>query len=172
MLYKIYCLKNENNEVMYIGYTSLSEARRMAEHRHSHPHRAAYTFHIMDVFDNKADALAAEREYIKAYNPPENIAPGQGYPDSLVQGREVSHARQSRKVICLDTGVVYASVNEAAALTGSNRNHVKDCCHRTRHQTNGLHFQFVEDNQREAKGAGPAHANTEVITETKESVTP
>lgn len=171
MLYKIYCLKNEDEEIMYIGYTSLSEARRMCEHRHSHPHRRAYTFHVLDVFDNKKDALEAERAYISAYNPPENIAPGQGYPASLAAGRIISHKNASLPVECIDTGIIYESISAAAEATGSNRNHVKDCCRKRRHMTNGLHFRFVED-LREAKGVEDAHADTEVITESKDSVTP
>lgn len=173
MIYKIYCLEDENGKVMYIGYTSLTEAKRMAEHRHSHPNRRSYRFHVIDVFDNKKEALAAERKYIKMYNPEENIAPGQGYPESLVEGRKKSNANRSLPVLCIDTGVVYPNISEAARQTGSNRNHVKDCCHNRRHQTNNLHFRFadcIQEKLREFERS--SYANTEVNTETKESVSP
>lgn len=143
MLYKIYCLKDQTGEIRYVGYTSLSEARRMAEHRYSHPERKTYTFHVLDVFDNKAEALAAEREYISQLCPPENIAPGQGYPESLIAGREVAHAKQSKKVYCPELDAIFPSMNAAAEATGANRNKVKECCHGRRNTTHGLHFQFA-----------------------------
>lgn len=144
MLYKIYCLQDQKNEIRYIGYTSLSEARRMAEHRHSHPERRDYTFHVLDVFDNKKDALEAERAYIRMLNPPENIAPGQGYPKSLELGREIAHARQSKSVYCPELDQHFPSVNAAAEATGANRNKVKDCCYGRRNTTHGFHFQFSD----------------------------
>ena len=143
MLYKIYCLKDQTGTIRYVGYTSLSEARRMAEHRHSHPERRTYTFHVLDVFDNKPDALAAEREYIKQLCPVENIAPGQGYPDSLVIGREIVHAKQSKAVYCPELEQTFVSVNEAARQTGANRNKVKECCQGGRNTTHGFHFQYA-----------------------------
>ena len=115
----------------------------MAEHRHSHPERRAYTFHVLDVFDNKPDALSAEREYIKLLCPPENIAPGQGYPDSLVTGREIAHAKQSKAVYCPELEQTFVSVNEAARQTGADRNKVKECCKGGRNTTHGLHFQYA-----------------------------
>lgn len=144
MIYKIYCLKNSDGEIRYVGYTTLSEARRMCEHRHSHPERRGYTFHVLDVFDDKKSALDAERQYIAMLNPPENIAPGQGFPDSLIEGRVVSHAKMSKRVYCSDLDQSFPSINDAARLTNSNRNHVKDCCFGKRKTTNGLHFRFAE----------------------------
>ena len=146
MLYKIYCLKDQDGEIRYVGYTSLSEARRMAEHRHSHPHRRSYSFHVLDVFESKAEALEAERAYIKALHPAENIAPGQGFPESLACGRAVSHAKMSKPVYCPDLDRRFTSVNAAAEEMSSNRNHVKDCCYGRRQTTNGLHFVFLDPN--------------------------
>lgn len=173
MLYKIYYLADETGSMRYIGYTSLSEARRMAEHRHSHPNRRGYTFHLLDVFDNKKDALEAERQYIAAFRPPENIAPGQGWPDSLEVGRQTVAAMRRRAVRCIDTGETYPSVSEAARLTGIDRQRIKDCCHHRRQSTQGMHFCFVEEIEERLKDdTGSSHANTEVITGTKKSVTP
>lgn len=144
MLYKIYCLKNQSGEIRYVGYTSLSEARRMAEHRYSHPERRDYTFSVLDVFESKKEALEAERDYIRSLNPPENIAPGQGFPESLEEGRKVSHKNASLRVFCPELNRFFDSMADAARETGSNRNHVKDCCRGRRHTTNGLHFQFAD----------------------------
>lgn len=143
MLYKIYCLKDQNGEIRYVGYTSLSEARRMAEHRHSHPERREYTFHVLDVFESKKDALEAEREYIRQLSPVGNIAPGQGYPASLVKGRETAHERQSKRVYCPELEEYFISVNEAARQTGADRNKIKDCCLGRRNTTHQLHFQYA-----------------------------
>lgn len=173
MLYKIYYLADGTGSMRYIGYTSLSEARRMAEHRFSHPHRRSYTFHLLDVFDNKKDALEAERQYIAAYRPPENIAPGQGWPESLEVGRQTIAKIRGRAVRCIDTGETYASVAEAERMTGIPRLRIKDCCHHRRQSTQGKHFCFVEEIEEKLKDdAGSSHADTEVITGSKEPVTP
>lgn len=169
MIYKIYCLKDQNGEIRYVGYTTLSAARRMCEHRHSHPERKGYTFHVIDVFDNKREALEAERFYINLLSPPENVAPGQGYPASLVEGRKVSHKRASKRVYCPELEQYFPSVNQAASDTGSNRNHVKDCCLGRRNTTNGYHFQYAGETVEERlNGVGTPHANTEVNAGTKE----
>lgn len=144
MLYKIYCLKDQNNEIRYVGYTSLSKARRMAEHRYSHPERRDYTFHVLDVFDNKQEALEAEREYIKMLMPPENIAPGQGYPESLKAGRITSGAHKAKRVYCPELDKYFSSVADAARETGANRSKVKDCCVGRRNTTHELHFQYAD----------------------------
>lgn len=144
MLYKIYCLKDQSNEIRYVGYTSLSEARRMCEHRHSHPERRGYTFHVLDVFSSKKEALEAEREYIKQLCPPENIAPGQGYPASLIEGRKASQEKQRKRVYCLELDQFFDSVSEAARQTGANRSKIKDCCLRRRNTTHELHFQYAD----------------------------
>ena len=91
----------------------------------------------------KPDALAAEREYIKQLCPVENIAPGQGYPDSLAIGREIAHAKQSKAVYCPELEQTFVSVNEAARQTGANRNKVKECCQGGRNTTHGFHFQYA-----------------------------
>lgn len=172
MLYKIYCLTDESGCIRYIGYTSLSEARRMAEHRHSHPERRNYKFNVLDVFDNKHDALAAEREYIAAYQPPENIAPGQGYPDSLVAGRATVAAMRGRRVYCEENECTYDSIADAARQLGVARIRVKDCCHRRRKSTAGLHFRFVDSLEETLKDAPASHADTEVTIESNGSVAP
>lgn len=169
MLFKIYCLKNQQDEIRYVGYTSLSEARRMAEHRYSHPERRDYTFHVLDVFDTKREALEAERMYIQMLNPPENVASGQGFPGSLVEGRDTAHKRQSKRVYCFETDKYYPSMADAARELGVNRDKIKLCCQGKRKTTSGMHFRFADSNElRDAKEAPGFHADTEITVGIKE----
>lgn len=51
----------------------------------------------------------------------------------------------SKRVICLDTGIVYDTVNEAAAENGVLPSKVSLVCHGHRIHTGGLHFAFYND---------------------------
>ena len=53
--------------------------------------------------------------------------------------------RCKRPVVCLDTGVKYPSITEAAATTGSHLEKILACCKGRRKQTNGLHWAYAEE---------------------------
>lgn len=144
MIFKIYCLKDELGNMKYIGYTSLSEARRMAEHRHSHSQRKNYKFEVLDVFDTKAEALEAERAYIEQYREIyelENIANGQGYPEAFDGRRGITNRK---KVYCFETEQVYDSCSEAAEkLNISKSQHIARVARGERNSCHGYHFKFA-----------------------------
>lgn len=53
---------------------------------------------------------------------------------------------QSKKVICVETGVIYTSVMEAQRQTGANNSHIIQCCKGKKYKTtNGFHWQYVFD---------------------------
>lgn len=151
MIFKIYCLRDETGKVRYIGYTSLSEARRMAEHRHSHPERRGWTFSVLDVFDTKREALEAERLYIKQYREDgalDNVADGQGYPESFDGHRGLWKAVP---VYCVETDTVYPSCTAAAEQLGINKpQHIARCVRGERLSCHGYHFREAKS---EAKGS-------------------
>jgi hypothetical protein len=53
--------------------------------------------------------------------------------------------RPKRPVICLDTGVEYPSITEAAMATGSVLEKVLACCKGQRNKTNGLRWAYAEE---------------------------
>jgi len=172
MIFKIYCLRDETDTVRYIGYTSLSECRRMAEHRHSHPERRGWKFEVIDVFDTKKEALEAERLYIAQYRDStpnlDNVADGQGYPESLDGYRGVGHRLP---VYCVETDTVYKSCTEAAeALNIPHAQHVARCVSGHRLSCHGYHFRKAKSEAKDETGV--IHANTEVSGRTKELPTP
>ena len=52
--------------------------------------------------------------------------------------------RPKRPVRCLDTGVVYPSISEAATATGSIVEKILECCKGRRMRTNGLRWAYEE----------------------------
>lgn len=52
---------------------------------------------------------------------------------------------KSKRVLCLETGLIYESVGEASRATGCNRVKISNVCNGYRDQTGGLHFKFAND---------------------------
>jgi hypothetical protein len=50
-----------------------------------------------------------------------------------------------RPVICLDTGVIYASVSEAARRVGGCNQNIVKCCQGTRKHAKGLRWAYAEE---------------------------
>ena len=81
MIYRIYCLKNELNKIVYVGQTSRDLEVRLGEHKRRFENRKNYTIHLLEeVIDpNKADEL--ETYYINKFDTVingENITYGKG----------------------------------------------------------------------------------------------
>ena len=59
--------------------------------------------------------------------------------------QHLSEAQPHKKrIICLETGVVYDSFADAARKTGLNRTKIVSCCTGKRHKTGGLHFAYAD----------------------------
>lgn len=61
--------------------------------------------------------------------------------------RRVLHGgggRPKKPVVCIDTGVVYPSISEAAKATGSILEKILACCKGERNKTNGLRWAYKE----------------------------
>lgn len=50
----------------------------------------------------------------------------------------------TKKVICIDTGIVYISARDAARKLNLNSSHISSCCTNKRKSVGGLHFQHFE----------------------------
>ena len=64
--------------------------------------------------------------------------------EGAIKGGIARAEKLSKPVRCLETGVIYPSVNEAERQTGVNKSSISFCC-RGRCQTAGdLHFEFID----------------------------
>lgn len=77
--------------------------------------------------------------------------PNKGVPMSEEQKRKISLAKRGcvghgqKKVLCVETGIVYDSLTEAAEKTGSRIEKIVDVCKHSRHTTNGFHWEYMEE---------------------------
>lgn len=60
------------------------------------------------------------------------------------EARKKATLKNNRKVVCVNTGVVYDSLKEASEKTGANRSHLSAVCQGKRKTTKGLTFSYVE----------------------------
>lgn len=51
----------------------------------------------------------------------------------------------SKKIICLDTGVVYSSITEAAKKNGFNRTTINHCCTGRYNKAHGMKWQYYDE---------------------------
>lgn len=49
----------------------------------------------------------------------------------------------SKKVICVETGVVYTSIAEAARVNNLFENHIGRCCNGKQGTTGGFHWEYL-----------------------------
>lgn len=95
---------------------------------------------IVFEFENEADARECEHEEIKKYPDGYNIYRGEkGY---IPTGNPRTAPKQVR---CIETGIVYESIKEAARQTGLCKQKISYCCRGIRYKkTGGFHWQFVD----------------------------
>ena len=53
--------------------------------------------------------------------------------------------KDKKKVICVETGVVYLSMKDAAKSTNANYSEIGKCCKNQKYTTGGYHWKYVED---------------------------
>lgn len=53
----------------------------------------------------------------------------------------------AKSVMCIETGMIYDTVNDAAKYTGCNVTKISAVCHGSREHTKGLHFKFLLNNK-------------------------
>ena len=58
---------------------------------------------------------------------------------------EAAAVKKRHKVICIDTGIVYDSITQAAKETNSNSSKISECCLGTRNKTNNLHWKYYNN---------------------------
>ena len=57
-----------------------------------------------------------------------------------------------KSVKCVETGIVYPSIEECARMTKSISKHISACCNKRRKTHNGFHWEFLNDAQNRNDG--------------------
>lgn len=52
--------------------------------------------------------------------------------------------RNSIRVLCVETGIVYASFGEASRMTGCHQGHISECCNGIHKTTGGYHWRYAD----------------------------
>ena len=152
----IYCIKDDNNKIIYVGQTKNFQRRRW-EHRYRKHLPKTYTFEIIEECED-SQAIEKERYYIKLYDTVEkglNIVYGNGQfgikgADAGFGGRFQKHnkAWQNRvlkKVKCIETGIVYNSAKECAKDMGIKDScRINNVCNGYRKSYHKYHFEYIE----------------------------
>ena len=64
--------------------------------------------------------------------------------EGAIKGGIARAEKLSKPVRCLETGVIYPSVNEAERQTGVNKSNISFCCRGRCQTAGGLHFEFID----------------------------
>ena len=73
-------------------------------------------------------------------------------PKSPLKGRkrpDLSGANSgvAKPVLCVETGIIYPTINEAHIATGANRDSIRLNCNGKLKQAGGYHWKFVKENK-------------------------
>ena len=58
---------------------------------------------------------------------------------------EAAAVKKRRKVICIETGIVYDSITQASKETNSRNSKISECCSGKRKKTNNLHWKYYDN---------------------------
>ena len=80
----------------------------------------------------------AQREMISAFQKGRKDEP------ITVERKLAASAWRRKRVVCVETGAVFAGLNEAAKVLGLNRGKLSEVCNGRRPRTGGLTFRFCD----------------------------
>lgn len=165
--YAIYKHQNLINQKIYIGLTCQNPPSKRWANGKGYAHNEHFSqaiekygwenfsHEIIEWCETLEEANLAEQQWIKYYestNPNKgyNLSGGgasnNGFHHSEETKQKMSASAQKRQVICLETGVVYESLSEAARVTNNDLNNIRDCCIGRQKTTQGKHWQYYDDN--------------------------
>lgn len=64
-----------------------------------------------------------------------------------VAAKRRNNTKESKKVLCVETGVIYLSIHDVERKLGFKHSNISGCCHnKPKHKTRyGYHWKFVEE---------------------------
>ena len=150
---RVYCLKNELNEIVYIGQTKLPLDERYKQHCKVYPHRKSYTIHLLHESDDKNLIDYLETYYIRLYDTFEygennNFGKGQkgmGPLKTSFKNNNTFGKLGTKKVLCIETNIIYNSVKEASEKLNLKANNISAVCNGRQKSTGGYHFKQISD---------------------------
>ena len=154
MLYRIYCLKNQFDEVVYVGQTVRELECRLSEHKRRFPNRENYTIHLLEEVETVEMADELETKYIIEYdtvNNGENITYGKGRKGLTGLNATKSSFKKgntfgklgTKKVECIETGEIFDSITECANKLNLNPSKISAVCKGKRKSTGKKHFRYA-----------------------------
>lgn len=54
-----------------------------------------------------------------------------------------ARSKSAKRVLCVETGIVYESINEAARKTNTNAGGISEACHNKKYSANNYHWEFA-----------------------------
>lgn len=151
MIYRIYCLKNKDEKIVYVGQTQRELNIRLSEHKRRFPHRKEYTIHLIREASNHSDANNIETYNISKFDlvsNGENVTYGKGTKGLGANQTSFKVSNNyckmgTKKVECIETGIIYDSLTKCSVELGLNVSNISDVCKGKRKTTGKLHFKFV-----------------------------
>ena len=59
------------------------------------------------------------------------------------------NTKKPRAVVCVNTGVLYSSISQAAKETGTDARHISRCCKEKKRKVNGVYWRYEEEYKKE-----------------------
>ena len=151
MLYRIYCLKNKNEEVVYVGQTTRELDVRLSEHKRRFPNRSDYTIHLLEESSDMDIANDLETRYIIKFNTVkngENVTYGKGRKGLGANKGSFKNKNDyckmgTKKVECIETGEIFNSITECANKLNLNITNISAVCKGKRKTTGGKRFRYI-----------------------------
>lgn len=144
----------------YVGQTSKSLVKRWGKNGNGYKNQKKFynaiknygwdnfSHSILCVCNSREEADAAEINFIKKFNSiinGYNVDKGGHSLDEEARKKISEASRPTRKVYCIDTGIVYESVKDASIKTKTYKTTIVKCCKNKLGKTNGLHWAYYED---------------------------
>lgn len=146
--WKIYKLTSPTGRV-YVGCTGTDLETRFQNGRGYHNNKElfddiilygwqSFNKEILAEFENENDARQREHSEIKKY--PDGYNRYRGTTGYVSTGNPKT---SPKSVLCVETGVIYESIYQAAHQTGLAKNKISYCCRGLRNRTGGFHWKFI-----------------------------
>ena len=57
------------------------------------------------------------------------------------------HEQQSKRTLCIETGIIYPSISEAYRQTGISQGNISAVCNGHRKTAGGYHWKYLDNNK-------------------------